>query len=157
MQELVRQLAGLLEEKGWLFATAESCTGGLVACGYTDLAGSSKTFDRGFVTYSNQAKTDMLGVPSDLIAQHGAVSEQVARAMVIGACENSFARAAVALTGIAGPGGGSADKPVGLVYIGSKADQKVQVNRYVFENMPRDAVRKAAARQALQDVISLLN
>src|SRR3954467_15599166 len=104
-------------ETGLKIATAESCTGGLVAGLLTEIAGSSDVFDRGFVTYSNQSKEDMLGVPAALLRQHGAVSEAVARAMAHGAVRNSTAQLSVAVTGIAGPGGGSEEKPVGLVHI----------------------------------------
>lgn len=118
IEELVQQLAAKLTEKGWMLATAESCTGGMIAAACTDLAGSSQWFDRGFVTYSNEAKTEMLGVPAELIAKHGAVSEQVVRAMAEGAIRHSRAQVSIAVTGIAGPGGGSEDKPVGTVWVG---------------------------------------
>ena len=114
---LVLQLAELLARKGWMMATAESCTGGLIAGACTDLAGSSDWFERGFVTYSNAAKTDLLGVPAELIARHGAVSEPVARAMADGALARAGVDVAVGVTGIAGPGGGSPAKPVGTVWI----------------------------------------
>jgi nicotinamide-nucleotide amidase len=113
----VAPLAGALRARGWRLTTAESCTGGLIAAACTALAGSSDWFECGFVTYSNAAKTEQLGVPALLIAQHGAVSEPVVRAMAEGALARSPADLAVAVTGIAGPGGGSADKPVGLVWI----------------------------------------
>jgi nicotinamide-nucleotide amidase len=114
---LAQQVAQALVAKGWMLATAESCTGGLIAATCTGLAGSSAWFDRGAVTYSNEAKTDMLGVPPELIAQHGAVSEPVARAMAEGMLQRSKAHIAVAVTGVAGPGGGSPDKPVGTVWL----------------------------------------
>jgi nicotinamide-nucleotide amidase len=118
LHDLAQQLgAGLLSRK-LLCTTAESCTGGMVAAAITSIAGSSDWFDRGFVTYSNAAKHDMLGVPLALIAQHGAVSEAVARAMAEGALAQSQAQLAISITGIAGPGGGSVDKPVGLVWHG---------------------------------------
>jgi nicotinamide-nucleotide amidase len=107
-----------LRQRGWMAATAESCTGGLIAAALTAIAGSSDVVDRGFVTYSNAAKTDMLGVPAPLIDEYGAVSEAVARAMAEGALAHSRAHAAISITGIAGPGGGSAEKPVGLVWFG---------------------------------------
>ena len=111
-------IAKQLRARGWMLATAESCTGGMVAAACTDLAGSSHWFERGFVSYSNAAKTDLLGVPADLIAAHGAVSEAVVRAMAAGALVHSPAQASVAVTGVAGPTGGSADKPVGTVWFG---------------------------------------
>jgi nicotinamide-nucleotide amidase len=148
-----------LREKGWKIATAESCTGGLVAAAITDVAGSSDVFDRGFVTYSNAAKTEMLGVPAELIAEHGAVSREVAQAMADGALKHSNADVAVAITGIAGPSGGSEEKPVGLVYI-AEATRNPMVATVLFElrcgDLGRDAVRQAAVRQALQLVLLAL-
>ena len=120
-QETLAQAAGLLaalRARGWMLATAESCTGGLIAAALTHVAGSSDVLDRGFVTYSNAAKIAMLGVPEDVIARHGAVSEAVARAMADGALARSAASLTISVTGIAGPGGGGADKPVGLVWFG---------------------------------------
>ena len=117
IEELVQQLAAKLTEKGWMLATAESCTGGMIAAACTDLPGSSDWFDRGFVTYSNAAKTEMLGVPPALIEAHGAVSEAVVRAMAEGAVQRSNACVSVAVSGVAGPGGGSAEKPVGTVWM----------------------------------------
>lgn len=113
----VEALASLLLARGQLLATAESCTGGLIAASCTELAGSSAWFERGFVTYSNAAKTELLGVPAELIDRHGAVSEEVARAMAAGALAHSRADIAVAVTGVAGPSGGSDAKPVGTVWL----------------------------------------
>jgi nicotinamide-nucleotide amidase len=113
----VLALAAGLRRRGWRLATAESCTGGLIAAACTAVSGSSDWFDRGFVTYSNEAKIASLGVDADLVARHGAVSEPVARAMGEGALAHSTADLAIAVTGIAGPTGGSADKPVGLVWM----------------------------------------
>jgi nicotinamide-nucleotide amidase len=113
--KLTGQLAQLLPLRGLMLCTAESCTGGLIAAACTERAGSSVWFERGFVTYSNASKTDLLGVPADLIVRHGAVSQEVARAMAAGALVHAQAQLAVAVTGVAGPGGGSADKPVGTV------------------------------------------
>jgi nicotinamide-nucleotide amidase len=117
MHVTVEALASLLLARGQSLATAESCTGGLIAASCTELAGSSAWFERGFVTYSNEAKTELLGVPAQLIADHGAVSEEVARAMAAGALARSRADIAVAVTGIAGPTGGSPAKPVGTVWL----------------------------------------
>ena len=116
-QALVESLAEALRSRGLRLATAESCTGGLIAAACTSLAGSSEWFERGFVTYSNEAKTELLGVPAALIEQHGAVSEAVARAMAEGALLRSRAQVAVSVTGIAGPGGATPGKPVGTVWL----------------------------------------
>jgi nicotinamide-nucleotide amidase len=132
-------------------ATAESCTGGLVAAAITDIAGSSDVFDRGFVTYSNEAKTEMLGVPSDLIAKHGAVSREVAEAMVLGALAHSRADIAISVTGIAGPLGGSSEKPVGLVHFAcARRGQLVAAIMQEFPASSREAVRTAARDMALE-------
>jgi nicotinamide-nucleotide amidase len=114
---LVRELAAALTARGVMMATAESCTGGLIAATCTEVSGSSAWFDRGVVTYSNEAKCDLLGVPMALIQQHGAVSEPVARAMAEGMLRHSRAQCAVAVTGVAGPTGGTPDKPVGTVWV----------------------------------------
>ena len=114
---LVDSLAAALKQRGWTLCTAESCTGGLIAAACTSLAGSSDWFERGMVSYSNAAKTDLLGVPPELIATHGAVSAEVARAMADGALARSVANIAVAVTGIAGPGGATPGKPVGTVWV----------------------------------------
>jgi nicotinamide-nucleotide amidase len=132
-------------------ATAESCTGGLVAAAITDIAGSSDVFDRGFVTYSNEAKTEMLGVPSDLIAKHGAVSREVAEAMALGALAHSRADIAISVTGIAGPLGGSSEKPVGLVHFAcARRGQLVAAIMKEFPASSREAVRTAARDRALE-------
>ncbi len=145
-----------LNEKGWTLATAESCTGGLVAGAVTDVVGSSDVFDRGFVTYSNAAKTEMLGVPTGLITQHGAVSEQVARAMAEGALCHSKADVAIAITGIAGPGGGSAEKPVGLVHFACSTKTKTTHVVVSFGDLGRAEVRRLAVKQAIQLVLEAL-
>ena len=118
LRERATELLAVLRARGVMVATAESCTGGLIAGALTEIAGSSDVVDRGFVTYSNAAKTEMLGVPAALIAAEGAVSEAVARAMAEGALARSRAGVTVSVTGVAGPGGGSADKPVGTVWFG---------------------------------------
>ncbi|MDB5868528.1 MAG: CinA domain protein [Polaromonas sp.] len=136
-------------------ATAESCTGGMIAAACTDLAGSSNWFERGFVTYSNAAKTELLGVDAGLIGRHGAVSETVARAMAQGALAHSRAQAALAVTGVAGPGGGSADKPVGTVWFGWATPAGVVSEMRRF-NGDRAAVRQATVGHALQRLLALL-
>lgn len=140
------------EARGWKLATAESCTGGMVAAALTALAGSSRVVERGFVTYSNESKTEMLGVPAALIAAHGAVSEQVARAMAEGALSHSRAQVALAITGIAGPGGGTTDKPVGLVHLAVAAKDGATIHRREIFAGDRDSVRLQAARTALRMV-----
>ncbi|KPU92952.1 damage-inducible protein CinA [Variovorax paradoxus] len=154
--ELVEALAGLLLKKGWLLATAESCTGGLIGAACTELAGSSAWFERGFVTYSNAAKTELLGVDAALVEAHGAVSEPVARAMALGAIAHSApARVAVAVTGIAGPTGGTPDKPVGTVWFGWSVDGQVRTERRRFDG-DRATVRAATVRHALHTLAQLL-
>lgn len=139
---------------GWMVATAESCTGGMIASALTAIAGSSDVFERGFVTYSNAAKTEMLGVPEELVTAHGAVSRQVAEAMAKGAILNSHASVAVSVTGIAGPGGGSQSKPVGLVYLAT-ATRNGEVNSLErhYGDLGRDAIRRTAVLDALALVL----
>lgn len=146
-------MADLLQKKQWQLATAESCTGGLISAACTDLAGSSAWFERGFVTYSNAAKTELLGVDAALIAAHGAVSEEVARAMAQGAITHSCAQAAVAVTGVAGPSGGSADKPVGTVWFGFMVDGRLGSELKHFDG-DRAAVRAATVRHALAGLLA---
>jgi nicotinamide-nucleotide amidase len=153
--ELVQQLATALLARGWMLATAESCTGGLISGACTDLAGSSAWLERGFVTYSNAAKTQMLGVDAALIAQHGAVSEPVARAMAQGALQHAQARVALAVTGVAGPGGGGADKPVGTVWFGWAVNGQVTSEVQHFAG-DRAAVRQATVRHSLRRLLALL-
>ena len=136
--------------RGLKIATAESCTGGLIAATLTAIAGSSDVVERGFVTYSNEAKADLLGVPAELIAAHGAVSEPVARAMALGAVALSAADVALSVTGVAGPGGGSAEKPVGLVFIAAaRRGGDVRVERCLFPG-DRASVREASVAQAFR-------
>ena len=144
-----------LQAKGLLLATAESCTGGGVAQAVTDVSGSSAWFERGFVTYSNGAKSSMLGVPAELIAAHGAVSEEVAAAMAQGTLAHSEAQVAVSTTGIAGPTGGVPGKPVGTVCFGWAMDGRVQTERRVFAG-DRQAVREQAVLHALQGLLRFI-
>jgi len=163
----IKPLAAQLLQRGWLLSTAESCTGGMIAAHCTDLAGSSQWFERGFVSYSNDAKHEMLGVSTALIDKHGAVSEAVAQAMVLGALNRSKAQVALAVTGIAGPGGGSKSKPVGTVCFawalpsdagptlgGETAWIKTQTCHFQGE---RQAVRQSSVAHALSQLLSLLN
>jgi nicotinamide-nucleotide amidase len=145
----------LLRARKWMLCSAESCTGGLVAAACTDLAGSSDWFERGFVTYSNAAKTEQLGVPAALIEQHGAVSKEVVLAMAHGAIRHSRATVAVAITGVAGPAGGTAAKPVGTVWFGWQVDGQASsaVQRFSGD---RAAVRAASVQYVLQRLVEQL-
>jgi nicotinamide-nucleotide amidase len=149
------RLLSHLRARGWTIATAESCTGGLIAASLTAIAGSSDVVDRGFVTYSNAAKTTMLGVDAGLITAVGAVSEEVARAMAEGALARSDADVTVSVTGVAGPGGGSTAKPVGLVWFGLATKSGVRSERIVFPG-DRTAVREATVAHALAMVATAL-
>jgi nicotinamide-nucleotide amidase len=164
--ELTEHIAAALLHHGWMLATAESCTGGMIAAHCTDLAGSSQWFERGFVTYSNEAKHDMLGVDHALITQHGAVSEATAQAMALGALRHSKAQVSLAVTGVAGPTGGSKDKPVGTVWFAWAlpsdsgptvgADTAwVKTECMHFEG-DRAAVRTATAQHALRTMLQLI-
>ena len=157
---LLAQAAALLEAArvcGETVATAESCTGGLVAATLTAIPGSSDVFERGFVTYSNSAKSEMLGVPVWLIERHGAVSEDVARAMAGGALTHSRAGLAVAVTGIAGPDGGTDEKPIGLVHFAAgRRDEPIRHERVLFGNLGRAEIRRRSVEQALLLLLSLL-
>ena len=157
---LTAQAAALLEAcrgRGVLIATAESCTGGLVVATLTALPGSSDVVERGFVTYSNAAKSEMLGVPVLLIERHGAVSADVARAMVVGALTHSRATIAVAVTGIAGPGGGTVEKPVGLVHFAAaRRDEAVRHEHVLFGDLGRGEIRRRSVERALSLLSSLL-
>ncbi len=137
-------------------ATAESCTGGLIAGCLTAVAGSSDVVERGFVTYSNEAKSEMLGVPAELIERVGAVSEEVSRAMAEGALEHSSAQLSIAVTGVAGPGGGTAEKPVGLVHLSCARQGGTTLHeRHVYEG-DRDAVRRATVETALDMALAAI-
>ena len=149
-------LANLLLKNRQMLTTAESCTGGMIAAACTDLAGSSAWFERGFVTYSNEAKTQMLGIDASLIIRHGAVSEEVVRAMVQGAIVHSRAQVAVAVTGVAGPTGGSVAKPLGTVWFGfaTPAGVVTEMQRFAGD---RAAVRAATVQHAFQRLLALVS
>ncbi|MCB8873764.1 CinA family protein [Acidisoma silvae] len=149
--DLLAEAETLLAEaraRGWHIATAESCTGGLIAGLLTAIVGSSDVVDGGAVTYSNAAKTRMLGVPAEMIAAHGAVSEPVARAMAEGAQKTAGTELAIAVTGVAGPGGGTPEKPVGLVWFGLASPVGVVADHRIFPG-DRTAVRMATVRHAI--------
>ena len=149
------QISLRLLQRGHLLATAESCTGGMIAAACTDLAGASQWFDRGFVTYSNAAKSEMLGVPAVLIEQHGAVSEAVARAMADGALNHSQAQVSLAVTGVAGPTGGSDAKPVGTVWFAWCVNGETHSEMQHFAG-DRGTIRAATLRYALQRLLAHL-
>ncbi|MDI9819145.1 MULTISPECIES: CinA family protein [unclassified Legionella] len=158
LAHLLYQLTNKLHLMQLQIATAESCTGGLIAGLLTDLPGSSAWFERGFVTYSNLAKEEMLGIQPALIQRYGAVSEQVAQAMAWGALECSAADISLAVTGIAGPDGGSVEKPVGTVcFAWAMRDFPVQSSRCRFPAVSRKKVRQRACRRALEGTITLLD
>jgi len=152
LQNLLRQASALLDAckiQGVMLATAESCTGGLITALLTEIPGSSAVVDRGFVTYSNEAKVKMLGVPATLIRRHGAVSQEVAKAMALGALKNSDADISISVTGIAGPGGGTPEKPVGLVYMAvAQGDKCVLLVECNFKGN-RSQIRRRAVDQAI--------
>lgn len=156
MQDLSKKVFDILKEKGKKLATAESCTAGLLAASVTALPGASDIFERGFITYSNESKTDLLHVPAALIAAHGAVSGEVAEAMAEGVLKNSRANIAVSITGIAGPDGGSVEKPVGTVHIGyAVKNGKAGSVHNLFEGT-REEIRNQSVAAALEIILENL-
>ncbi len=153
---LATDLLAKARAKGLKIVTAESCTGGLIAALLTEIPGSSDVFERGFITYSNDAKCELLGVPETLLAAHGAVSREVAGAMLDGALARSRATLAIAVTGIAGPGGGSVEKPVGLVFVGASRGGVTSVDEHRFGDLGRQTVRLKTVEAALYLVETLL-
>ena len=153
--DLTKTLAEILLSRNWTLSLAESCTGGLVSATLTELAGSSDWFERGYITYSNEAKTECLDVPAQLIESHGAVSELVAKAMASGARINSGSNVAISITGIAGPSGGTAGKPVGTVCFGWATENQTLSKTMHFDG-DRQAVRQQATEFALTELIALL-
>jgi nicotinamide-nucleotide amidase len=158
---LVQSIAQLLFANNWKLALAESCTGGLVCAKLTELSGSSAWFERGYITYSNQAKTECLGVPAELIESQGAVSEAVAKAMALGAQRSAGTNVAVSITGIAGPTGGSIEKPVGTVCFGWSISKQAGENLTVCQTKlfsgDRTAIREQADEYALTELLRLLS
>jgi nicotinamide-nucleotide amidase len=156
-EALARAVLEAAARRGWMIAAAESCTGGMIAAALTDIAGSSAVFERGFVTYADAAKQELLEVPAEVLARYGAVSGETASAMAEGALRNSPADLAVAVTGVAGPGGGSPEKPVGLVWFATalRAGPAEPVERR-FGDLGRAGVRRAAADFALHLLLERL-
>jgi len=156
LHQLAVELGEKLRARGWMLATAESCTGGWVGQLLTSLPGSSHWYERGFITYANAAKVEMLGVPEETLATHGAVSEQTAAAMAAGALKHSHAQATLAISGIAGPGGGTPHKPVGLVCYGwALADGTVMSSTCRLDG-DREEIRSRAVAAALRGLIDLI-
>jgi nicotinamide-nucleotide amidase len=155
LEGLALKLGRALHVRGWRAAAAESCTGGWIAKVLTDVAGSSQWFEGGVVAYSNAAKTELLGVPGDVLAMHGAVSEETVRAMADGARRRFGAQLAVAVSGIAGPGGGTHDKPVGTVHFAWASPDTVTAARRIFAGS-REAVRRQTVALALERLIELV-
>lgn len=156
--ELARRLVTKFAQRQLMVATAESCTGGMIAAAITDIAGSSAVLDRGFVTYSNEAKQEMIGVSAETLAAYGAVSKETALEMAAGALSRSIADMTVAVTGIAGPGGGSPGKPVGLVHLAlASKDGVAHHTELRFGDLGREAIRQETVTQALQALLDHLS
>ena len=151
-----KKIVSLLKKKKLKISFVESCTGGLLSSAITSVSGSSKVFNLGLVTYSNQSKTNVLKVPKKIIKKYGAVSKQVCLAMVKKLSKISKTNISVSITGIAGPNGGTKNKPVGLVYIGIKKDNIINVKKYLFKNKRRSHIQRAAVNKCLGLVLSVL-
>ena len=156
MKKLSQKIVKLLKRKRLKLSVVESCTGGMLSGAITSVSGSSKVFTMGLGTYSNQSKNHLLKVPKQIIKKHGAVSIQCCFTMVNNLSKFSKSYIAVSITGIAGPGGGTKQKPVGLVYVGIKRGNKVKVNRYLFKNKGRSNVQRAAVKKALELVLNTI-
>ena len=154
LEYLTTELGAALKARGLMLALAESCTGGLASAAITEISGSSAWFDRGFVTYSNAAKIEMLGVAAETLEKFGAVSEETAREMVLGALKNSHAQIAASITGIAGPSGGTPEKPIGTVCFGfALKNQLFSQSQHFTGN--RDSIRKQSVEYALKQLVAL--
>ena len=156
MKKLSQKIVKLLKRKRLKLSVVESCTGGMLSGAITSVSGSSKVFTLGLITYSNQSKNHILKVPNQIIKKHGAVSIQCCFSMVNNLNKISKSNIAVSITGIAGPSGGTKQKPVGLVYVGIKKGNKVKINRYLFKNKGRSNIQKAAVKKSLELILSIL-
>jgi len=156
LKKLSQKIVKLLKKKRLKLSVVESCTGGILSSAITSVSGSSKVFSMGLVTYSNQSKNCLLKVPKQIIKKHGAVSIQCCFSMVNNLSKISKSNVAVSITGIAGPSGGTKQKPVGLVYIGIKRANKVKVNRYLIKNKGRSNIQKTAVKKSLELILSVL-
>jgi len=157
MKLLEKRIVKKLIQKKLKISIAESCTGGLLSSAITSIGGSSKVFNLGLITYSNFSKINLLKVPKKIINKYGAVSQQVCFYMVKNINKIDKARLSVSITGIAGPGGGSKNKPIGLVYIGLMKNNKIKINRYLFKNRGRSYIQKTAVNKCLELILSFLN
>ena len=156
MKKLSKKLIGILIKKKLRISIAESCTGGLLSSSLTGIAGSSKAFDFGIVTYSNKSKIKMLNVSKKLINKYGAVSEQVCYSMVKNLSNLNNSQISISITGIAGPGGSSKNKPVGLVYIGLKKGKKISIKKYLFKNKGRQYIQRASVKKSLSLISNII-
>tara|TARA_B100000686_G_C16436556_1_gene784805 strand:- start:241 stop:714 length:474 start_codon:yes stop_codon:yes gene_type:complete len=156
LKKLSQKVVKLLKKKKLKISFAESCTGGMLSSVITSVSGSSKIFTMGLVTYSNQSKNRLLKVPKQIIKKHGAVSIQCCFSMVNNLNKISKSNVAVSITGIAGPSGGSKQRPIGLVYIGIKRANKVKINRFLFKNKGRSNIQKATTKKALELILGIL-
>ena len=156
MKMLSKKIVNKLIRKKLTISTAESCTGGLLSSTITSIAGSSKTFDLGLVPYSNKSKINILKVSKNTIKKYGSVSKQVCLSMVENVCKLTKSNISLSITGIAGPSGGTKNKPVGLVYVGIKKDGKIKVKKYLFKNKGRFYIQKAAVNKSLKLIVAAL-
>ena len=156
MNKLSQKIVKLLKKKKLKISVAESCTGGMLSSALTSVSGSSKVFTLGLVTYSNQSKNRLLKVPKQIIKKYGAVSVQCCFSMVNNLSKITKSNVAVSITGIAGPNGGTKQKPVGLVYAGIKRGNKVKISRFLFKNKGRSKIQRAAVKKALELILSIL-
>tara|TARA_B100000700_G_scaffold42169_1_gene43158 strand:- start:173 stop:646 length:474 start_codon:yes stop_codon:yes gene_type:complete len=156
MKKLAHKLVKLLSKKKLKVSFVESCTGGLLSSSITSISGSSKVFTLGLVTYSNQAKIKILKVPKRIIVKHGAVSYETCLSMVKNLNKISKTNISVSITGVAGPRGGTKQKPVGLVYVGIKKNNKIIVSKYLFKNKARNAIQKATVNMALNQILRFI-
>mgnify|MGYP000455774200 CR=1 FL=1 len=156
MKNISRKIVRLLKRKKLKISLAESCTGGMLSSAIASISGSSKAFDLGLIAYSNQSKIKVLKVSKNTIKKYGAVSKQVCRAMVINISKIAKTTIAISVTGIAGPGGGTQKKPVGLVYVGIKKDKKINIKKYLFRNKGRSYIQKKAVNKSLDLILNAL-
>jgi PncC family amidohydrolase len=156
MKKLSQKIVKLLKRKRLKLSVVESCTGGMLSSALTSVSGSSKIFTLGLVTYSNQSKNHVLKVPKQIIRKHGAVSKQCCLSMINNLSKISKSNIAVSITGIAGPSGGSKQKPVGLVYVGIKKGNKIKIHKYLFKNKGRSYIQKATVKKSLGLILNIL-